>query len=315
MKYIRDIKQIPDNMPPCALTIGSFDGVHRGHQEIITTLLQEAKQRGLATLVISFDPYPKEFFLGERVPRLMTWREKHTALEALGVDYFLTINFNAAFAAIPARQFVTNLLIEKLHAKLIIVGDDFRFGQGREGDYALLANMAASHQFSVMPMPTFEVMNERVSSSRLRHVLQAGNMSMASDLLGDYYSLMGTVIHGDKLGRTLGYPTANIDLHRRRVPLSGVYVVRIEGIDQRIYYGAANIGTRPAVQGTRVLLEIFIFNFDTDIYGLNIKVSFLHKLRDEEDFESLDLLKEQIAMDVSNSKTWMAQNKCIISTC
>lgn len=304
MYYCRSIASIPDNMLNTVVTIGNFDGLHLGHRQIIEALIAEAKAKQLKSVVVSFDPYPKEFFLGARVPRLMSWREKYLALKSLGVDYFITIPFDKKLSQMPAEDFVKNILVERLHASRVIIGDDFHFGQKRRGNYALLCDQGKHHQFSVAQMPTYEVLNERVSSSRIRYTLQAGNMKLAGQLLGHSYNLWGTVIHGDKMGRKLGFPTANISLHRRMVPLAGIFVVEVRGLDERVYQGVANIGTRPAVNGTMVLLEVFIFDFKRNIYGHNINVTFLHKLRDEENYANLDLLKAQIAKDVIAAKNY-----------
>lgn len=305
MQFLRNLTRIPDDIGGTAITIGSYDGIHLGHQKILSELVRDAERYHLKSVVMSFDPYPKEFFLGERVPRLMSWREKFLALQKHAIDYFLLIRFNKAFAELPADDFVKHILVDQLHAKRICIGDDFRFGKGRTGDYALLRRLGEQYGFSVDRAPTFEYLNERVSSSRIRYTLQAGNMDVARDLLGHYYYLWGTVMHGDKLGRELGFPTANIDLHRRMVPLHGIYVVRISGIDNHDYFGVANIGNRPAVNGQRVLLEVFIFDFSEEIYGRNIKVEFLCRLRDEEHYDTLDLLKEQIGRDVIDAKCWL----------
>jgi riboflavin kinase/FMN adenylyltransferase len=305
MQFLRSLTQIPQDIGDTIVTIGSYDGIHLGHQKIIQKLISDAKQQSLSSVVISFDPYPKEFFLGERVPRLMSWREKFLALQELSIDYFLLIRFNKAFSEMSAEDFIKQVLVNKLHIKRAIIGDDFRFGKGRKGDYKLLSQMGDTYDFSVEHSPTYEYLNERISSSRIRHTLQAGNMDIGRDLLGHYYYLWGTVIHGDKVGRKLGFPTANIDLHRRLVPLHGIYVVRVSGIDGTDYFGVANIGNRPAVGGSHVLLEVFIFDFNKTIYGLNIKVEFLYRLRDEENYETLDLLKEQIACDVKTAKDWL----------
>ncbi len=304
MQYYRSLTAIPKTLPNTVVTIGNFDGLHLGHQQVIQQALATAKKHQLKSVVVSFDPYPKEFFIGTRVPRLMSWREKYLALKAMGVDYFVTIPFDKALSQMSAENFVKNIIVDRLHVRYVIIGDDFHFGQNRRGNYALLCEQGKHYQFDVAQMSTFEVLNERVSSSRIRHTLQAGNMALVEKLLGHPYYLWGTVIHGDKLGRQLGFPTANIDLHRRLVPLSGVFVVRVNFEDET-YYGAANIGTRPAVNGTRVLLEVYIFDFDYDIYGLNIKVTFLHKLRDEAHYDNLELLKTQIAQDVANAKQYL----------
>ncbi len=298
MIYCRNLQSISTQLNSTVVTIGNFDGIHAGHQRLLDELLNQATQRKASSLVLSFDPYPKEFFLGKRVPRLMSWREKFLFLQEQGIDYFVTVHFDKKFAQLTAEAFITEILVKKLQAKKIIVGDDFHFGAGRKGNYQLLRDLASRCDFEVMQLPMYEYLGERVSSSRIRHTLQAGNMALAKELLGHPYFLRGTVIHGNKLGRRLGFPTANIDLHRRLVPLSGVYVVRVTDIDAGVYGGVANVGTRPAVQGTCSLLEVFIFDFNREIYGQTIKVEFLHKLRDEENFENLELLKEKIQQDV-----------------
>lgn len=309
MINIRNLNDIPQNIDATLVTIGSYDGIHQGHQQIIEALVQQARQQQLASVVISFDPYPKEFFQGQRVPRLMSWREKYLALKELGIDYFLTIKFDHDFSQMSAEDFVINVLVKKLNVKKIIIGDDFRFGYKRKGDYHLLTQMGTALSFRVERAPTYEYLNERISSSRVRYTLQAGNMEVTKDLLGHYYYVWGKVIHGDKLGRKLGFPTANIDLQRRLVPLHGIYVVHVSGIDNTLYFGVANIGNRPAVQGTRVLLEVYIFNFERDIYGHTIKVEFLHKLRDEQNYDSLELLKQAIAEDVKMAKNFLQKIK------
>ena len=302
MIYWRSLTSIPNDLSATAITIGSFDGLHLGHQAIIKRLLQEASSEQLMSVVISFDPYPKEFFSKQRLPRLMSWREKFIALDSLDADYFLTIPFDQMLADMSAEDFVTKILVDRLKVRVLIIGDDFRFGKDRQGDYTFLCSLAEQYHFRVIQMPTFNYQGQRVSSSRVRALLQSGEMDKAKELLGHYYYLCGTVIHGAKLGRQLGFPTANIDLHRRSVPLHGIYVVRVSGIDDHMYNGVANIGTRPAVQGTRVLLEVYLFDFNREIYGANIKVEFLHKLRDEEHYDTLELLVAQIHQDVRDAK-------------
>ena len=307
MKYWRSLTAVPDHFAATAITLGSFDGIHLGHQAIIERLLQEAHQHQLSSVVVSFDPYPKEFFSKEKLPRLMNWREKFIALAALGINYFLTIPFNQSLADMSAHDFVKHILVDQLKARVIIVGDDCRFGRNREGDYHFLCDLAKIYGVRIIHMPTFRDEQSRVSSSRVRAVLQAGDMESAKALLGHYYYLCGTVIHGDKLGRQLGFPTANIDLHRRSVSLHGIYVVRVSGIDDQLYEGVANIGTRPAVHGTRVLLEVYLFDFNREIYGANIKVEFLHKLRDEAHYDTLALLVTQIRQDVRDAKLFLGR--------
>lgn len=307
MQFIRaSLSQLPVGLSPCVVTIGNFDGIHRGHQLLVHAAKEQAALQGLPAVVMSFNPYPKAFFLKGAVPRLMQWREQFTTLEAYGIDYFIQWRFNAAFAALSASAFIEKILLGVLQARVVIVGDDFRFGAKRQGDDAMLMAAGQRDGFQVIQIPTLSHAGQRISSTRIRETLQAGDMVLVKALLGRYYSICGTVCHGDKLGRQLGFPTANIAVHRRLVPLSGVFVVAVTGIDDKVYQGVANIGTRPAVRGTRVLLEVYLFDFDREIYGCHITVSFLHKLREEADYPTLDALKSQIAADVSAGRNFLS---------
>lgn len=288
------------------ITIGNFDGVHRGHQQLVEQVMQEAKRRGVPGIVLTFEPHPFEFFErgDHKIPRITRLREKFTALANLGVDGVLVIPFNQALASFSASSFVQDILHRYLRPQHIIVGDDFRFGAKRQGEVMLLREMGQSLGFSVAAMPTYEVDDQRVSSTRVRQALLAGDHLLTKELLGRPYSMLGRVAHGDKLGRLLGFPTANIHLHRRMTPVSGIYTVYMHGIADQPLPGVANIGTRPTVGGTRSLLEVHLLNFNQDIYGRYVRVEFCQKLRDEEKYESLALLKEQIAKDVEVGKRY-----------
>jgi riboflavin kinase/FMN adenylyltransferase len=252
--------------------------------------------------VVTFEPHAFEFFAKGPVtiPRITRLREKFTALAECGVDYVVVLKFNQELASIDASQFVSDILHQTLRPVHMIVGDDFRFGRERKGDFALLSKMGADLGFTVEAMPTLLVDGERVSSTRVRKALQAGHLAQAERLLGRPYAMLGRVCHGDKLGQKLGFPTANIYLHRRLTPVLGIYTVYMYGLsgNQQGWPGVANVGTRPTVDGTRTLLEVHLLNFNQDIYGRYVRVEYCQKLRDEERYPNLDLLKEQIARDV-----------------
>lgn len=288
------------------MTIGNFDGVHLGHQQLIAQLVQEARKREVPAIVVTFEPHPFEFFeLGQHtIPRVTRLREKFMALRKLGVDLVVIIPFNQKFASISASSFVEDILYRYLRPVHIMIGDDFRFGHQRQGDFRLLKEMGATLGFSVEAMTSFLVDGERVSSTKVRQALRNGDHEQVKKLLGHPYSMLGRVRHGDRLGRLLGFPTANIYLHRKLTPVLGIYTVYMHGIADHPLPGVANVGTRPTVGGTRTLLEVHLLNFNQDIYGRYVEVEFCKKLRNEEKYESLDLLKEQIAKDVAEAEEY-----------
>lgn len=303
MKFIRGLYNLPSNQTGCVVTIGNFDGIHRGHVELLKKLNVKAAELQLPATVIIFEPQPNEYFGGAKTPpRLMRLREKLSMLQKQGVQQVLCLNFNKTLAALSAEQFVEEVLIAGLNIKHLIIGDDFRFGSQRLGDFELLQRYAASHHFTVDKMSTFILQDERVSSSRVRRVLEAGDLKAASDLLGHPFTLSGRVAHGAKRGRIIGFPTANIYLHRKAVPIAGVYVVKMHGITRAALPGVANVGTRPTVGGTRSLLEVHLFDFNQDIYGRHVEVEFIKKLRDERKYDSFELLKEQIFKDAAQAR-------------
>lgn len=312
VKLIRDSINIPADFPPCVLTLGNFDGVHKGHQAIISKLKQMAVQAKLPTVLITFEPQPNEFFSLNKLKtpaRLMRLREKLMALDGLGVDYVICLRFNKELAEMSAEEFVRDILLAKLNAKQILIGDDFRFGHKRQGDINLLQKLAPSYGFTAEAVDTFVSHGERVSSSRIRAALQEGDLITAEKLLGRPYGIAGKVVHGSKQGRILGFPTANVFPHRRAVPVEGIYVVRTYGLGPKPIPGVADVGNRPTMDGCgRTLLEVYLFDFDQMIYGKNIYVEFLQKLRNEERYDSLDALKIQIAKDVEHGRSYFSQH-------
>jgi len=298
-KLIRSLDQIQPINQGGVVTIGNFDGVHLGHQALIVEVVKQAKQRGVSSTVITFEPHPFEFFAGDKltIPRLTRLREKFVQLTEYGVDNVVLLEFNQSLADLSASDFA-KLLQQSLKPCHIVIGDDFRFGQARAGDFQLLAQLGQQLGFSVAAMPTFELEGERVSSTRVRKILAEDDLALAARLLGRPYSMQGRVARGDALGQQLGFPTANIHLHRRLTPVKGIFTVYVHGLADKPLPGAANIGTRPTVCGTRTLLEVHLLDFNQNIYGRYVEVEFCQKLREEERYSSLELLKEQIARDV-----------------
>ncbi len=283
------------------LTIGNFDGVHLGHRALLAELIAKARALALPATVLTFEPHPRELFAPDQAPaRLASLRDKLELLAACGVDRVHVCRFNRKLAALTAAQFVENILVRGLSVRHLIVGDDFRFGKGRGGDFVLLQQMGQQHRFVVEAMHTVDFGGLRVSSSAVRDALADGNLEHAEELLGRSFVIAGRVMHGEKIGRTLGFPTANIQVKRKRLPLSGVFAVTVSGIAADPLPGAASIGVRPTLaEGLKPVLEVHLLDFDRDIYGSHVDVNFLHRLRDEAKYDSLDALKAQIARDVA----------------
>ena len=305
MELIRGLHNLRPRHRGCVATIGNFDGVHLGHQAVIGQLADKAQAQHLPTLVMLFEPQPQEFFDPQGAPpRLMRLREKLQALRRYSVDRVLCVNFDARFAALEPEAFIRQVLIEGLGVRYLVVGDDFRFGHRRRGDFAMLQAAGREHGFQVVNLHSLAIDGARVSSTRVRAALAAADLAQAEKLLGRPVRLCGRVAHGDKLGRTLGVPTANIHLHRQNTPFKGIYVVELFGLPAEPLAGVASIGTRPTVGGTRTLLEVHLLDFDRDIYGKYVHVNFLHKLRDEQRFESLDELKTHIQQDIRDARAF-----------
>lgn len=287
------------------VTIGNFDGVHLGHQVILRELKAAGARLGLPDVVMIFEPQPQEFFAGARAPaRLMHWRDKVEALQARGVEQVFCVRFNDAFRALTAREFVEKLLVQGLGCRHLVIGDDFRFGCDRSGDFAFLQAAGRESGFSVNNTTSVMLGGLRVSSTRIREAVVAGRFGEAEELLGAPYRISGHVMHGDKIGRTLGIPTANVALGRLASPLSGIYAVRVHGLGHVPRYGAANVGTRPAVNGTDNRIEVHILDFDGDIYGRRITVEFRAKLREELNFPSLEALTAAIQKDIRDTRAY-----------
>lgn len=307
-KIIRGLYNLPDPAEGCVATIGNFDGVHLGHQAVLNQLAMKADMLNLPAIIITFEPQPFEYFVPEKAPaRLSRFREKVEALRAYSIEKLCVLRFNRQLAEMQAETFIQKLLVEGLNVRYLVVGDDFRFGKDRQGDFALLQQFGKLHGFQVVNMHTFAIDNMRVSSTRIREALQDGDLAIAEKLLGRPYRMSGRVAHGDKRGRKMGYPTANIHLHRAKVPLNGVYAVQLYGIDEEPVNGVANIGVRPTISGSdKALLEVHLFDFQRDIYGEHVQVYFLKKLRDEHKFANLEQLIEQIHIDSAQAKNYFA---------
>ncbi|MDA3807166.1 MAG: bifunctional riboflavin kinase/FAD synthetase [Thiomicrorhabdus sp.] len=287
----------------CVLTIGNFDGLHLGHQEIVQTVVEQAKKRCLPSVVMIFEPLPIEYFAFEKAPvRLMNFREKIQALQSTDIDYVLCVRFNVSFAELSAEDFVQKILLDGLHIKHLVVGDDFRFGKQRQGDYAYLKASGGLNGFSVIDLPTFDLTKERVSSTRVRAALSSHDLADVKALLGRDFRFNGRVIHGQKLGRTIGFRTLNLNPKRFHMPVQGVFAVTVDGIADRPWPGVANVGLRPTVGGVRPSIEVHLFNWDKDLYGKHVEVTLEHFIRAEMKFESVEALKHQIGLDAELAK-------------
>lgn len=306
MRLIRGFSNTPPFSNGCVLTIGNFDGVHLGHRAVIEMLSARGRALNLPTVIMLFEPQPLEYFLADNAPsRLMRLREKILALNELPVDNAVIVRFNRTLANLEPEQFIQDILISKLNVKHLVIGDDFHFGKMRRGNFKLLQEFGKLHGFSVEKSESYELSALRVSSTLIRDALNADDLTQAQQLLGCDYSICGRVAQGDKLGRTLGFPTANIKMLRRNTPIRGVFAVTMTGIDNQVFQGVANVGIRPTVEGNhKVILETHLFNFDQDIYGRYVSVQFKQKIRNEIRFESLDELKEQICLDVDAAKAF-----------
>lgn len=294
----------------CVLTIGNFDGVHRGHQALLTKLVALSRATGLPSAVLTFEPHPREYFTHENRPRRLTsLREKIQLLADQGVDRLYIGRFNARFAALTAEEFVEDVLIRGLCVRHLMIGDDFCFGKGRKGNFSMLQAAGRDTGFTVEAMQTLAHEGERVSSSAVRAALEEGDMPHAARLLGRPYGIRGRVIHGDKIGRTIGFPTVNIQLKHRSPPLMGIYTVSVEGLADRPWPGVASVGVRPTINDAgRPTLEVHLFDWDQDCYDAHLKINFLVKQRDEQRYDSLEALTAQIARDAEQARAYFAQN-------
>lgn len=306
MDFIRGFHNLKPKHQGCVATLGNLDGLHLGHQALLAQLKSKAHELHLPSTVITFEPLPREYFArlkNESMPaRLTRLRDKVLLLKGSAIDRLLCLHFNRTLRSFAAEDFVKQVLIEGLQVRYLVVGDDFRFGCDRKGDFALLKSMGSQHGFEVVNLPTLQHGDERVSSSRIRELLAADEIDHANKLLGREYSISGRIIRGNQLGRQLGVPTANINIGHYTLPLAGVYAVEVEGLGKRLQ-GVANMGTRPTLSGDKKpILEVNIFDFNEDIYDKTINVIFRASIRREQKFESLELLREQIKKDVESAK-------------
>jgi len=309
MQLVRGLHNLRPEHRGCVATIGNFDGVHRGHQAILARLRDRARELGLPTCVVIFEPQPREYFAPETAPaRLARLRDKVQLLAAEGIDLVLCLAFNQRLSQLSADEFVKTIVVDGLGVRHLEVGDDFRFGCDRAGDFDFLVEAGKRYGFTVEAANTVVQDGLRVSSTKVRTALANADFALAAHLLGRPYTITGRVLHGQKLARQLGTPTANIQLKRRRIPLSGVYLTSAE-IDGKRWPGVANIGVRPTVAGDgRPHLEIHLLDFAGDLYGRRLTVEFHQKLREEQRFASLEALKSAIDADIAAARAhWHAQ--------
>lgn len=314
MKVIRGIYNLRDQHRHTVLTIGNFDGVHLGHQAVLDTVVRKAGEMGLTATVMIFEPQPLEFFAPEQAPsRLTRLGEKLQALREHGIDQVLVIRFTPTFAGLSADDFIEQILVDGLAVKHLLVGDDFHFGKKRQGNFATLQQAGERHGFSVENLHTVADDSGRFSSTRIRQHLQDGDFEQAAACLGRPYQICGRVAHGHKQGRSIGYPTINIELHRNKSPLQGVYAVRVSGLAEAAdaepvwIDGVASIGNRPVVENDdHYLLEVHLFDFDADVYGRHVQVEFVDFIRPELSFESFDALRQRIDDDARQAREILA---------
>ena len=298
MKFLRGILNITPLEKGCVLTLGNFDGIHLGHQKIVETVKMKSTELGAPSAVLFFEPQPREYFAHEKSPaRLTTLHEKYRFMSSLGIDYLYCLRFSNLLSDLGAEEFIERILIGKFNVRHLVIGDDFRFGRGRGGSYETLLQYGRdTGRFTVQKSPSFTIDGLRVSSTLIRKALAEDRLDQARAMLGRYYSISGKVVHGQQIGRTIGFPTANISLNRIVTPVSGVYAVTADFEDRQLL-GVANIGTRPTLAGQEPRLEVFFFNFHDNLYGRRMTVQIRGKIREEQKFSSLDQLKQQIEQD------------------
>ncbi len=303
MKLIRNTVSQNQNPQGCVATIGNFDGLHLGHQKIISHLKEKSEELNLPLTVISFEPLPAEYFIPEPPTRIYPLRDKLRLLAELGIDNCLCLRFNASLANMQPQLFIDTVLLKHLKVKYLVVGDDFRFGHKREGDFALLKSVGENTGMQVIDTATVKTLGERVSSTRIRNSLEKGDLLTSNKLLGHEYKLSGRIRHGDKRGRTIGFPTLNMKLPENIALARGVYAVKVHGLSDNTLSGVANLGSRPTVNGKENRLETYLFDFDHEVYGSHVCVEFLEFIRAEKRFDSFELLKLQIEKDSSKAKS------------
>lgn len=301
MQIIRGLHNL-DEQIASAVSIGNFDGVHLGHQKIITSLVEKSKKLGLKSILISFSPTPQQFF-GKSQSTLSSFKEKHKLLENLGLDAHLLIYFNQQFGQMSAADFIKNILIKRLNIRYCLVGDDFAFGKNKSGSLDLLQEFGGQFDFVAENIDSVLQSKNRISSSKIRQFLADSNFDLAAKMLGRKFSISGKIAHGEKRGQTINFPTININIKRKISPILGVFAVEVL-LQKRLLKGVANIGKRPTIGGKNLVLEVFLFDFNEQIYGQVVEVIFHHKIRDEVKFASFDDLKKQIQIDTKNAKNF-----------
>ena len=306
MELIRGLHNIGTHHHGCVLTIGKFDGVHLGHQAVLKRVLQKATELNLPAVVMVFEPQPEELFNAEQAPaRLSLLKDKYIALREIGVHRLLCVRFTREFSAISPQSFIHDLLIKKLGVKYLVVGDDFRFGFKREGDFDMLHEASKTAGFDVVSTQSFKVHDCRISSTAVRSALQKGDFDGAKEMLGEAYVIRGKVVHGEKKGRTIGFPTANVLMRRHKSPVRGVFAGLVR-TSNATHNAVINVGQRPTLNGQRMQLEAHLFDFNDDLYGQNVEIELLKKIRDEIKFPDFQVLKQQIIKDATQARTLLA---------
>ena len=306
MELIRGLHNLSARHHGCVLTIGKFDGVHLGHQAVLKNLIEKASCLNLPAVVMVFEPQPEELFAPQHAPaRLSLLRDKFIALKQVGIHRLLCVRFTPEFSAMSPEAFIQNLLVKRLGVKFLVVGDDFKFGYKRGGDFELLQHHSKTHSYDVVSTQSFRMHDYRISSTAVRNALANANFVQAQEMLGTPFVLRGKVVHGEKNGRTIGYPTANVLLHRHKSPLRGVFAVKVK-THYGQYKGVANVGMRPTLNGQRMQLEAHLFDFAQTLYGQQIEVEFVEKIREEIKFSDFQALKQQIIKDAQQAKNLFA---------
>lgn len=310
MEFIRGLYNLKPRHRGCVASIGNYDGVHLGHQAVVGQLAEQRSRHGASATIITFEPQPQEYFSPEHAPpRLMRLRDKVEALGQYGVDRILCLRFNRKLSELTAEAFVEQILVHGLGVKSMTVGDDFRFGKDRRGDFAMLERAGRTHGFEVVHTRTYDLDGGRVSSTRVRDALAAGDLDTVQRLLGRRFHICGRIAHGDQRGREWGFPTANVYLGRLRPPVVGVFAVEVHGLTPGPLPGAAYLGTRPTMAGTYPLLEVYLFDFHRQVYGSRVFVEFVSKIRGDQHFSSVDELREQISSDVGMVRSYFASRQ------
>jgi riboflavin kinase/FMN adenylyltransferase len=303
MYLIRGSHNLKPEHHGCVATIGNFDGVHLGHTEIIKRLKRKAVEFGVPSVVIVFEPQPAEYFARARIPaRLSRLREKFNLIAARGVDRLLVLRFEPRLAALTPLEFVEEYLIRRLGVRALIIGDDFRFGSGRGGDFKLLLDLAERNGFEIEQTPPFLFIGKRISSTYIRYLLRHGYMKEAERMLGHPYCVEGRVVHGHKQGREWGFPTANLDLHRRVCPVAGIFAVKVHGLAPGPLDGVGYAGSRPTIADPKWVFEVHLFDYDADCYGKHIRVQFVDRIRDDIKFDSFEAMAAQMAKDCAQAR-------------